>query len=126
MFTDRGVLVNPVCEQGRLELVFLEAVLDEHPVVSNRTDQHRHHHWILPHLVDVVVFEQIEREIVRSFHKLNCSFRIKCLGGFGRGLLHTNAEVEKLHRNIGVVHELLLGLFKHGGGDAEFVKHNGG
>ena len=76
MLADGGVLIDPVGKQSRLELIFLESVLNENPVVSDRADEHWHHHWVLAHLVDVVIFEQIEGEIVGSFDKLNGSVGI--------------------------------------------------
>jgi hypothetical protein len=120
------VLVDLVSEQCALELILNELVLDKYPVVSNCADKDGHHHRILAHLVEVVVLEQLKSKIVGCNNEFNSLFSGEFIGGDSAWLLHADTEVEKFHRHVGVVHELLLSLFENNLGDGKLFEHNGG
>ena len=123
---DFGVFVNLMGKQGRLELILCEAVLDLDPVVGDAADENGHHHGVSPHLAEIFLLEQVERIVVGADHQLNCFVKGEGFGRCSRGLLHADSEVEELHRDVGVVHQLFLCSLEAFGRNAELLEHDGG
>lgn len=121
-----GVFVNLMGKQGGLELILREAVLDFDPVVGDAADKDGHHHGVSLHLAEIFLLEKVERIVVGVDHQLNCFIEGEGFGRCSRRLLHADAEVEELHRDVGVTHQLFLCSLEAFGRNAELLKHDGG
>ena len=88
MCTDFRVLIDLVLEEGCLEVVFLDAVIDLHPVMSNCADKHWHKHRVARDLAGVLAFEEVKGVVIAALDKFYCALSGELTGYGSRRLLH--------------------------------------
>jgi hypothetical protein len=75
-------------------------------------------------LREILRLEHIKSKIIWREDQLDCFIPIQSIWALWRGLLHADAQIEELHWNVWVTHQLLLRALETFGGDANLFKHS--